>query len=502
MQNQIIRSKRLRIAGLTCVAWTAVAVAGSAQTFGNSAFDVGGALLLEPAPADTLTPGTIPTAGGTADQTEVVGPDGRPARGNEGTGPLLTIDLSTGFFYEDNDDAPNESYFGTRLTFGAFTETRSQQFSIDVGALARIDDNNRTDFITEPAANLSYALFNRGTRLDVDLGLREADVDDGFLPANFDADDLALDDGTEETTTARVTLVTGADRRFGTRTSLGFRQREFTDTTNPDLVDQVRLDASTELRFTVDRRVELTVFADIAERTDDDAIDTVETNYSAGLRGELLLDRAWTASFEVASVVEEIETTAGITREDGVDVSATLTRFMPNGTLAFDASYSAIDGVAALATRRALTLANGATVSAQLGIFNFDQGGVEPNLGLTYTHEILRGRVVTLNLTQSGSESDDDETLLRTVLNASYRHELTRNGTLSLNAGLADVAVQEGASADTLATTFGVAYRHDLTEDWSLVARADTQVTFEDDVQTDRENTFSINLERTFSFRP
>ena len=78
------------------------------------------------------------------------------------------------------------------------------------------------------------------------------------------ARDFAIDGGTRETHEARFRLETGRAARFGTISRLEFRQIDFTDTIDPELVNTTRFLASTELRFSLDRRVELRSFASFA----------------------------------------------------------------------------------------------------------------------------------------------------------------------------------------------------------------------------------------------
>lgn len=472
-----------------------VSLPGWSQTFIDP-FDVGGGLLLEPADPLVGSPGmiTAPAAGGGAGGAA----NGQTQQSNQGGGALFTLDFATGFSHEESDSEPTESYLENRLDFGILSETRNQRFELEVGLATRLQEVDSG--LTEPSARLAYSRFSRSTEIGIDLSWREDDVNSGFLPADFDADDLARDTGTEETHAARLTFETGRDRRFGITGSLGYQQVDYVDTTDPDLVNQITYDAETELRFSFDR-AEVTAFAQWSESNEDDADQTRDTDMRYGLGAEILLDQAWTADVTLAFVEEETATTSGVTLEDGVDLSASVTRFMPNGTLVFSASYLGIDGVTSLDATRSMSLANGASLTASAGILAFDGGDVLPDLGLNYRHEILRGQTVVLSLTQSGSNDDDGDAIYRTALNVTYERALTRNSQLSVTSALASVTPQDG-SAETLAASLGLAYSHDLTEDWALVTRADTQLNFEDGTRTDRTDSFSIGLERSFSWRP
>ena len=460
-------------------------------------FDVGGGLLLETADPLVTGPGVIsaPAQGGAGGAGGPV--NGQTLQQNQPGGARFTLDFSTGFEHSESDTDATESFLEDRFDFGVLSETRDQRFELSVGLAVRLQELDSG--ITDPSASLSYGRFNRSTEFGIDLTWRESDVNSGFLPADFDAEDLIRDTGTQEIHAARIDLETGRDRRFGTVISLGYRQLDYVDA-DPSLTDELTYDALTELRFSFDR-VEVTALAGWSERSEEDANQTQDTDTRYELAAEILLDQAWTADVSLAFVEEELATTADVTQQDGVDFSASLTRFMPNGTLVFSASYLGIDGVTGLEATRALSLANGAALSASVGVVAFDGGDVLPDLGLNYRHEILRGRSVVLSLTQSGGQDDDGDALYRTALNGTYEHELTRNSQLQVTGALATLQPQDG-SADTLAASLGLAYSHDLTRDWALVARADTRLNFENGTRTDRNDTFSIRLERSFSWRP
>ncbi|MEM9523557.1 MAG: hypothetical protein AAF982_06125 [Pseudomonadota bacterium] len=464
-------------------------------------FDVGGGLLSAPPPGTTLRAG-VPGTSVAADGETAAGARGGDGAGrrDEGRGPVFTLDLSTGIRYEEEEDEPTEAFWRTRADLEAFAETRNQRFTFGFGAELRAEEG-MTD-ISRPTAGLNYQLFNRSTAFEADLTWREVDVDSGFLPEDFDADDIDRGEGTRETHAARFTLETGLDARFGTRTVLAYRQTDFTDTVDPDLVNEIRYDASTELRFSIDRRIQVTAFAEWSEESEDDAMETVETNTRFGVGADLLIDRVWSANIDLAFAEEEIETTGGTVVTEGAVIDLRLVRDMRNGSLSFSANHNGTEDISSFTAARRLALANGASVSAELGLISFEDGDVLPTVGLTYRNEILRGRTVTLSLRQSGTENDDDEAIFRTVLNAAYRQELTRNSQFGVNGAIVAVTPQEGGDPDTLAASLGVSYSHDLTRDWALVARADARQTFEDGTRTDRSGVFSVNLERTFSFRP
>ena len=241
----------------------------------------------------------------------------------------------------------------------------------------------------------------------------------------------------------------------------------------------------------------------LPQEDEDDAVQTSDTDISYGVGIDVLIDRAWTGSLDVALTDQEVETTAGTTQTNGFDITASTTRFLTNGRLTFSARYEEEVGtrLTTVDAFRALELANGTALTGSLGVAVFDNGDVVPTVSFSYAREILRGQSLAFSLTREGGFDDDEDGVLRTVFNANYNHDLTRRSRLGVTAAL--VGLDERDAGDTtLAASFGVSYSHDLTADWAVVARADTRQNFIDGDRTDQSNRFSINLERTFSFRP
>lgn len=423
----------------------------------------------------------------------------------QGLNPVVDLGYSVGLFHEDEDGAEADTYIGLTFFGRAATETRSQRFSFAVDTAAEIHEG-ASDFTNTNAA-LDYAIFNRSSELSVGLDYSEADIDGEIDGIDFDADDLITDDGVLETHAARIRLVTGRDRLFGTNTTIGFSQDDYVGTTDPDLVSSTTLDAATELRFTLGRTAELRLSGLWRETGEDDALNTDSTFVRVALAGDVLVDPAWRASFAIGVSELETEEDGGggrvTTIEEGADLRLGATRFMPNGTLAFSAGISVIEDetISDLSVTRDMELPGGADFSGSAGLVLFDNGDVRPFFSLSYSNEILPGQQLSVSLSQEG-DSDDGETSLRTLLDAAYTQALTPVSSISVTGQLAGVNVIDGASADTLAATFGLAYSHDLTPEWALVARADHRRVYEDDVQTDRISAVSITLERSFSFRP
>lgn len=427
-----------------------------------------------------------------------------PVRAQEG-GALVSLALSSGLSYSDVTGAPSQTLWGTDIDGRVTSETRNQRFSFAVGARIETGDTDTGESpdLTTPDVALDYAIFNRDIEASIALDWNEEDVDAQDLPDDFDADDLTEDAGSRETHSAALRLVTGRAMRFGTDTRLSFSELTYEDVTDPDLIDEQTLSAETHLRFSLSRQVELRTQLGWTETEDRDAVGAVETERRFGLGGDFLIDPALTAGLEILFVETETELGGVSTIDDAFDITATLTRFMPNGRLVFQAAHEIDDGneSTSLELTRALGLAGGGDLRVSFGLIGFETGDVQPLFGLDYNREVLRGQTVSLGLSQTGDQQDDGTVLSRTRLDGAYNVALTAQSRLSLTGSLASVIPQDGGT-DTLRRTIGLSYRHDLTQDWALVASSDQRVTYENGTETDRDLAISINLERRFSFRP
>ena len=215
----MIKPSRNSTTIITALAAVIFVQGASAQDFGSSVFSEGGGLLLEPVDPLVTAPGAINAqgTGAAGGAGGAQGPDG--GAGDQGTGPIITLGLSFGYAYEDDDGEPTESFLESTLSAGGFTETRNQTFDLNFAFDIEAGDlgtGSSEIEIADPSLRLDYTLQNRDIRFDTDLIWREADVGNTFLPAAFNADDLVIDGGTQETQEARFRLETGRTARFGT----------------------------------------------------------------------------------------------------------------------------------------------------------------------------------------------------------------------------------------------------------------------------------------------
>jgi len=416
-----------------------------------------------------------------------------------GAPPLLFIDISTGLEYEDQLNRDGDFEATTSLGVGYFSSTADQRLSFETGVTAR-GTEDQFDLIN-PFATIAYARFNRDTEIGFDLSYLRSEIEGDDLDDDFDAGDLERQDGVREDIDVGVRLITGRASPFGTDTRLRYAQENFFDGATDD--DTVTYNARSTLRFTIDPRIELRLTGSWDREETDDAIQTVDTTRRLTLGADLAIDRAWSASLGIGYAELETETTGGTTLEDGVEASLLIARDLPNGGLAFSSDHVLEeDGWRnSVRLRRTIETANGDIFNASIGQIFFEEGGSGHLASLDYTRTVRSGSFsVALNY-----ESDldaADQLIQRTRLDATLRQNLTEVSGWSLDGGLASVEYDNPATADALRADIGLAYLHALSNDWTLAARVEHQVLYEDGDIDDRTNTLSLNLERRFSVRP
>lgn len=453
------------------------------------------------------------------------GPGPDPDAGTGGGGqtqtanPRLTLDVSTGLLFE-SDDRDDDVGLTTEVSLGYLSQTRGQRLAFDASGLLDLSDDNNSDDL-RPRFRLSYGAQNRATALSFDASYARREVEGNIfnlvpidappdLPVDdpsqeFFAQELIADDGTRVDASASVTLETGRDARFGTTTRLRASQTRFDDTEADDLDERDNRSIETTLRFIINPQLTARVTASRQRIDEKDETDLERDRTRFGLGATMALDPIWTLSADLTRA--ELDTTRGLTTrttetEDGVELALSLTRDMPNGTLGFslDRDITEDGERQSFQVSRALSLADGSALSLSLGAINFDGDETRPFGSLSYNRPTAQG-VLGLSVSQSAAVNDDDESILRTRLNGSFRRALTPRDDLTL--GLSYSAVDNVDDGDdTARAEVSLSHRRELGRDWGLTTRLSHRVDFEDGDRDDEESRLSLRLGRTFIFRP
>jgi hypothetical protein len=436
----------------------------------------------------------------------VSGLAGALAQEAEEGGLFARIDLAAGIRAETGQGSDDETTARAGLAFGIDSVTRSQIFRFRAGADLEFDRDGAD--LARPEASLSYVLASRATELGLDLAYRESDLD-RTRADEIDSDDEILARGGRRTSaSAALRLITGREAPFGTQTRLSWSQRDYADTTDPDLFASTTLEASTVLRFEIDPAVTLRLTASLSQREDEDSVSTEKTTTRLGAGATVALDRAWTLELDAIATTITTERDSALfglrtrTETDGLDAQLKATRALRNGTLSFrlGREVETTGSRTTLELARALELKEG-TLSGTLGLVRFETGTLRPVATLSLSRALTPTSTLSASLTRSAAVSDDDEDILRTRLSLALDQEIDARSRWSASMGLAEVEVVDG-TGDQRRIDLGLGYRRQLTRDWDLSADLSHRLTWEDGAREDSITTLSLNVARSFVFRP
>ena len=435
-----------------------------------------------------------------------------PAISQDGTGVRAKLSVSSGLEFSDNlrldQNSPGDTYTSvTDLGFRLTSETRNERLNFGLtGRLEGSEGDGATseeDFrLSRRGANLDYRRQNATSRFAFRGRYDKVEVEDdifGFLiDGEFDPNALVIDRGDVTRTSLSTRLQTGLEGPLGFDVSAAWRERDYSDETDPDLEDREQWRFDTTAEFRIRASLALRARAGINDTDEEDGFDRLESenkyvgfgvqSETAGglfIVGDILLDDS---STDRNGVFED--------DDDGLGLELSITQARTDGEIGFDLS-SRIDesGRRTIASvRRAIEMPTGG-LSFSLGLVEQDSD-LEFTSSLEYFRETPVG-TVTANILQRPSTSAS-EAILNTAVNLGITRALTPVS--DIGATFRYGASRDfGESTDDRRATIGVNYRRDITRDWDLNAGYEyTRV--EDDVDDWSRNTVYFNIGRDFDF--
>ena len=418
-----------------------------------------------------------------------------PVLGQEGSGRQGVLSFDQGFSYDFEDGLESTTDLG--LTISSETRTQRLSFGIATELFGDFTDGSSDEFeIRNSSARIDYSRSGANSALSFSVNYREVNLgDDTFelAPGLI----LISEDGTLTTSGANARLETGIEGPFGLTLEALYRDDDYEDTVDPDLVDEVTTSLDALARFSLSPSLSLRARAGISRVEEDDlAGETERENRYVGLGvgGETPGGLTFAADiiFDESEVTNAVPST---TTNDGVGFDISLLQQRRNGTIGAEFS-SRTDDAGRRTTaevNRSFDLRTGALAFA-IGVV--DQEGVDDLqvVGrLEYAAETPRGEV-SASITQD-AVSDDGDTEVSTSLALAYRQEI--NAFSGWEAELTYDASEEliGADDDD-STTAVLAYTRDLTNEWSM--RTGYEITR--DSAGDTSNSVFFNIERDITF--
>jgi hypothetical protein len=436
----------------------------------------------------------------------------------EPAGGRFTLDLSAGASFDTNEglDDPSEgdtTRTNVGATFGFLDETEISRLAISVFSRAELAESPDPDIdgfdFRIPSASLDYTREGRDSLLTLTGRYFYDRVDDDvliFLDENLNPVDLTVDGGDLRRVTLGGTLSTGINAPIGVDVSGFFDNRDYIDTTDPDLYDRLSFGGDGALRFNLTEVMTGRLTASYARDDDDDIGDTLTETVAYGAGLSYQFDQVTTFIGDISYVTIE-ETTFGITDNpnEGWSYNLGVQRELSDGGV----GVSLAQTVNSAATRtqisfnRARDLPDGA-LSYEIGysIADEDEGENRFVGGLDYRRDLPSGSI-TASFSQEAVANDDDEDTLVSRLVLAYAQEINSVSSFGVDFGLGrSEDIGGGAEDPTTRANLGVTYRHALTRDWDWVLGYEARYLLEDGSDPATGNRVFTLIDRSFTFRP
>ena len=420
-----------------------------------------------------------------------------------------TLSFSQGLEYSDNISlsATPRSGFTSRTGVDLLlsTETRTQVLTFGIGTDLVGEfggDVTDEDFEFESTrANVLYTREGATSEFRFTGAYTETQLDEAAFDLG-DGSGLIISDGSVTRTSLGFGLTTGVDGPFEVTVNGRYRDLDYQDTVDPDLIDEDSTSLDATARMRISPALTLRALAGVTRTDEADLVSTereerfvglgLETETAGGLSivGDVLYD-----------TTEVTDTTPSTSRDDGIGLDLGITQERPDGSLNVALS-SRIDEAgrrSSAEVTRSFDMPSG-EIAFSLGVL--DQEG-EDSLqvigGLEYFRELPRGGI-TASLRQDAS-SRDGAAFLNTLASLNYAQDI--NEISGWSAGLSYTASDRlGSMDEDSRATATFTYTRELAEDWSMSTGVEhTRVT--DTGTPDRSSNavfFNIRRDITFGF--
>lgn len=444
--------------------------------------------------------------------------------------PSLVLSFGSSVSSDDNQaldpvSAGTTNRFDNSFGLAYLTETASSTLRIDAGTVLRFfDAPGRTETgFDDPRLRLSYTRSGTNSLLSFNVSQVESrvaffdplalnasgadgDLSEGVDPVPIDGGDLNTSgEGTRSDRSLSFRFETGIGRPLGLSLGISRRERDFSDTTDPDQFDTTTDSVALGGSFRISGRTQANLTFSRSDFSAEDNVQTERQTDQVSLGIDHALTPALTLRFALGqSRVTEDETVGGVRTSrstEGVNGNLALTRELPNGTIGLAATREiSIDGARTdVSLNRSLDLPTGSLVLS----FGASRGeGSETTLigSLNYTHDLARGRI-SATLDRRVGVNDVDDAITTTQARLGWSQDLTVRSGLDLSVDYLEVN-SDTVGDDRSRTRLRIAYTWDLTEDWQMAGGyARTQST--DETEGDAEsNAVFLSLQRSFTFAP
>lgn len=435
--------------------------------------------------------------------------------------PSLTFDFSSTLRASDNygldQDSAGDSFFlDNRLGFGYRNETEIQSLSFGGSTILRFADLPDRDYdpdFDDIDLNFAYERNGVNSSIEAEASYNRADVaffdplsniNDPLDP--IEGEDLIEDNsGTRETFGARLGFETGLAGPLGFNLGAEIRERQFTDTTDPDYYDSRNVSVTAGTRFTLSPVLQATLSLTQQNYTNEDTEqqDRVSRTASLGFGYQISPITTVNTSLGIRKIDNEETNLLGIRgteKTDGFVGSIGVTRDLPTGSIGASLSHDVTeDGDRSTFTvNRAMELKSGELAFA-IGATKADVGSTGIIGDVSYRQDLPTGSF-RAELSRA-IDTDDDNEETRTKATLGLSHDLTTLSGVDLSIDYIDIT-NDGPDVDRTRGRFRAAYNYDVTANWELSGGYTYTRSQKDSQDAATENAVFLTMQRQFQTRP
>lgn len=406
-----------------------------------------------------------------------------PALAQDLGGLRMTLGVDQRFEAGDNlslktPSAGSTTISTTRLSFGVFSETRTQKFAFTAGGAYRagnVENGVSTGFV-EPRVGLSYDRIGANSRFfisgnyfsnDVSFLRPLSDFTDAngvvILPPDFEG---LNGTGIRQSSTLRTRFETGLQDPLGFEFFVNANSTSYDNVSSTSLNDYERIGGGAKVILRFSPVTKGTFGLNGNRFTADDAVNTNRrtTAVNAGLDHEV--SPVTTLESSIGYSKTDTEKSGVTTSREGIIGSLGLVRDMTNGTAftSLNVNQNQFGQRTTFRVGRDMMLPDGA-LGFNIGVTNGEDFPTQVIGGLNWQKELPTGEVHARINRNVGLNSEDDERI-QTLASVGYSHTINRISSIGLDMSYG--ATEFDTANDVNRTDISLSYRHSLTQDWFL----------------------------------
>ncbi|WP_265501112.1 hypothetical protein [Paracoccus beibuensis] len=395
----------------------------------------------------------------------------------------------------------------TPLDLSLQTGTRSQILSFSASAPLRQGDPEDDNFlgVGDRQARLLYRRFVRNSSIEVQGRYVDADLERLIFFDDIIDDIVTLDGGRRADSSLRGGYAFGSQSKLGGEFNLGYLDRTYKDTSDPDLTDSNTVEGSGTIYLEPTPLIRARILASGLETDSDGGTDTRSHRFGAG--ASMQVNRLVNLDVELAQAHtrREDQQDGSVEESDGLSVRSSLTYLRPDGEVTL--SLSSDPGTKGRRDRVRIGRSferPGYELAIGAGLTRLDEGDPDPTFQLTYSTQPSRLSSLSASLQREAISDLDGNEAINTSLRSSYSRQLSEQSSIGISLFYRQSEVQRGDKEDARSTALDINYSHAIGRDFSVVAglnvtRSRESGGLRDD---DDEERIYVGLSRSFDFMP